>query len=97
MSVIYNKIKQIRKHHNVSQQELANYLKIKRTSLSKIENMHYNPSIRIISEIANFFELPIGTIFFNYNVSYEDTKEIVSQSRKIPNDKEVQANAKHNI
>ncbi|WP_200411823.1 helix-turn-helix transcriptional regulator [Virgibacillus salexigens] len=97
MSVIYNKIKQLRKGHHISQQELASYLKIERTSLSKIENMHYNPSIRIISKIANFFDLPIGDIFFNHVVSFNDTKEIVSQNRENTTDKDGYANAKHNI
>lgn len=36
MTVIGNRIKQLRKENGVSQQELADYLGIERTSLSKI-------------------------------------------------------------
>lgn len=77
MTVIYNRIKQLRKSKGVSQQELADYLGIERTSLSKIENMKYNPSARIISETSNFFNLPIGDIFFNQSVSSDDTKRVI--------------------
>lgn len=77
MTVIRNKIKQLRKAKGISQQELADYLGIERTSLSKIENMKYNPSARIISETSNFFNLPIGDIFFNQVVSISDTKDAI--------------------
>ncbi|MDY0394744.1 helix-turn-helix transcriptional regulator [Virgibacillus halophilus] len=55
MTIIFNKIKQLRKEKGISQQALADYLGIERTSLSKIENMKYNPSARIITETSNFF------------------------------------------
>lgn len=77
MTVIHNRINQLRKKKGVSQQELADYLGIERTSLSKIENMRYNPSARIISETSNFFNLPIGDIFFNRTVSDNDTKRVI--------------------
>lgn len=77
MTVIHNKIKHLRKIKGISQQELADYLRIERTSLSKIENMKYNPSARIISETSNFFNLPIGDIFFNLSVSSDDTKKVI--------------------
>lgn len=77
MAFLKNKIKHIRKQRGISQQELADYLNIERTSLSKIENMHYNPSARTMSEVANFFNLPIGDIFFNKTVSNRDTNEAI--------------------
>ncbi|WP_079708122.1 helix-turn-helix transcriptional regulator [Paraliobacillus ryukyuensis] len=81
MVVLYNKIKYLRKINNVSQQELAEFLEIERTSLSKIENMHYNPSARVMTRVADYFEKPIGEIFFNSIVSFDDTenkKECIS-------------------
>lgn len=63
MTVIGNRIKQLRKENGVSQQELADYLGIERTSLSKIENMKYNPSPRVMQKTSEFFGLPIGEIF----------------------------------
>ncbi|MFD2209422.1 helix-turn-helix transcriptional regulator [Virgibacillus halophilus] len=77
MTIIFNKIKQLRKEKGISQQALADYLGIERTSLSKIENMKYNPSARIITETSNFFNLPIGDIFFNTSVSSVNTKEVI--------------------
>ncbi len=75
MTVISNRIKQLRKLKGVSQQELADYLGMERTSLSKIENMRYNPSARVIRETSDFFNLPIGDIFFNQYVSNDDTTQ----------------------
>lgn len=77
MTVMYNKIKQLRKDKGVSQQELADYLGIERTSLSKIENMEYNPSAKTILKICEFFDLPIGDIFFSSPVSSDETKKEV--------------------
>ncbi|KIO60195.1 hypothetical protein B4065_0121 [Caldibacillus thermoamylovorans] len=77
MTVIGNRIQQLRKEKGISQQELADYLGIERTSLSKIENMKYNPSARIMQKIAEYFNLPIGDIFFNNFVSRNDTKEAI--------------------
>lgn len=77
--VIENRIKQLRKTKKVRQQELADYLEIERTSLSKIENMRYNPSSTIMKKISDFFNLPIGDIFFNPHVSYSDTGDEVDR------------------
>ncbi|GGN64589.1 helix-turn-helix transcriptional regulator [Oceanobacillus indicireducens] len=76
MTVLHNKIKQLRKERNVKQQELADYLGIERTSLSKIENMEYNPSAKTILKACEFFDLSIGDIFFNESVSSDNTKEV---------------------
>lgn len=78
MKVISNRIKQLRNEKGISQQELADYLGIGRTSLSKIENTKYNPSARIIQKTSDYFKLPIGDIFFNIYVSQCNTKEVVS-------------------
>jgi len=77
MTVINNRIKQLRKEKGISQQELADYLGIERTSLSKIENMRYNPSARIMQKTCEFFNLSIGDIFFSFTVSQGDTKEVI--------------------
>ena len=61
--------------NGISQQELADYLNIERTSLSKIENMKYNPSARIMQKTCEFFNLSIGDIFFNHVVSINNTEK----------------------
>lgn len=71
--LIGNNIKELRKSRNVMQQELADYLGIERTSLSKIENMKYNPSPKVMKMVSDFFQLPIGDIFFNPIVLESDT------------------------
>ncbi|MCM3739189.1 helix-turn-helix transcriptional regulator [Oceanobacillus luteolus] len=77
MTVLHNKIKQLRKERKINQQELADFLGIERTSLSKIENMEYNPSAKTMLKVCEFFDLSIGDIFFNKSVSSNDTKEAI--------------------
>ena len=72
--ILGNRIKELRKINHVLQQELADFLGIARTSLSKIENMQYNASPQLMSKVSDFFGLPIGDIFFNPNVLPDDTK-----------------------
>lgn len=76
MTVLHNKIKQLRNERKVNQQELADFLGIERTSLSKIENMEYNPSAKTMLKVCEFFDLSIGDIF-NKSVSTDDTKEAI--------------------
>lgn len=74
MVMLSNNIKQIRKERKISQQILADFLGMERTSLSKIENMQYNPRTKTMKGVSDFFDLPIGDIFFNQVVSLNNTE-----------------------
>lgn len=68
---IGNKIKELRlKYGNISQEELAQELKIQANTLSRWETAKYKPSIEDLHKIAKFFGERIS-IFFP---TLDDTK-----------------------
>lgn len=68
-----NNIKKYRKVKNITQSEMANQIGIGRTALSKIENGAYFPSAKTMKKISDFFNEPLGNIFFNTDVSKNNT------------------------
>lgn len=58
-----NKLEEIRKAHNITQEELAEKLEVSRQTIGSLENGRYNPSILLAFKIARFFRLTIEEIF----------------------------------
>lgn len=58
-----NKIRELRRQHNISQEELANAVMVTRQTIISIENGKYIASLPLAFKIANFFELKIEDIF----------------------------------
>lgn len=58
-----NKIEMIRKERDITQEKLAEDLKVSRQTISSLENGRYNPSILLAFRIANYFNLKIEDIF----------------------------------
>ena len=58
-----NILEQIRKEHNIRQEELAEAMAVSRQTISSLENGRYNPSIQLAFKLARYFELPIEEIF----------------------------------
>lgn len=54
-----NKIKELRKGIGMSQQELADYLKITRLTLSNYEKEKTDPGIDVLIKIATYFDVTI--------------------------------------
>ncbi len=55
----------MRKIHNLTQEELADFLDISRQSLVSLETGKSQPNLSLASNIAKFFSLPIELIFKN--------------------------------
>ena len=53
------KLKQIRKENNLTQQQLADELCLSRTVITKYEKGHSVPSLDILILISNFFKTSI--------------------------------------
>ena len=66
--VLNNRIAELREKKNLTQQELADAIKIERTALSNIENCKYYPSAKTMKAISDALREPIGEIFFNPSV-----------------------------
>jgi len=60
---LLNKLEEIRKAHNITQEELAEKLEVSRQTIGSLENGRYNPSILLAFKIARFFSLTIEEIF----------------------------------
>ncbi|MGP9767458.1 helix-turn-helix transcriptional regulator [Halomonas sp. AOP13-D3-9] len=58
-----NKLKELRAHHNWSQQDLATILGVSRQTINAIENGRYDPSLPLAFQISRAFGLPIERIF----------------------------------
>ena len=50
-----NKIKELRKELNISQEELADQLLVSRQTIISLENGKYNASLQLAFKIAKFF------------------------------------------
>ena len=72
VAILGNKIAVLRKRRGVTQQELADAIGLKRTSLSQIETGAYGASDGTKKRISDFFDLPVGEIFYNRDVSKFD-------------------------
>ncbi|MTI46404.1 helix-turn-helix transcriptional regulator [Sporosalibacterium faouarense] len=66
-----NRLDEIRKKHNMTQEELAEKLKVSRQTIGSLENGRYNPSIILAFKIAKLFKTSIEEIFI-YGESEEN-------------------------
>ena len=64
-----NKIKVLRAMNDMTQEDLAEELKVSRQTIIAIENNKYNPSLDLAFKLARLFELTIEEIF-----EYEEEK-----------------------
>ena len=53
----------LRKEKNISQEELADILGVSRQTISSLETGKYNPSIMLAYNIANYFGMAIEEVF----------------------------------
>lgn len=58
-----NKLEELRRGNNESQEDLAKFLGVSRQTVISIEKGRYNPSIILAFKIAKHFGLPIEEIF----------------------------------
>jgi putative transcriptional regulator len=60
---MYNRIKELRARHDLSQLELARLVGVRRETIVFLEKGKYNPSLRLAHDIARHFRLPIEEVF----------------------------------
>ncbi|HOL18464.1 MAG TPA: helix-turn-helix transcriptional regulator [Bacillota bacterium] len=58
-----NKLKELRREYNLTQEELARALGVTRQTIIAIENNKYDPTLRLAFKISNFFKRPVEDIF----------------------------------
>ncbi len=65
-----NRLEELRKRGQITQEELAEVLEVSRQTIGSLENGRYNPSILLAFKISRYFGLPIEEIFI-----YEEGEE----------------------
>ena len=58
-----NRIKELRKENNVTQEELAFALGVTRQTIISLENGKYNASLQLAFKIAKYFGIEIENVF----------------------------------
>ena len=58
-----NNIRVLRAMKKLTQEDLANALRVTRQTIIAIENGRYNPSLKLAFKIAKYFNTPIEEIF----------------------------------
>ena len=58
-----NRIKELRKEHKITQDELAGAVGVTRQTIIALENGKYNASLQLAYRIARYFDLHIEDVF----------------------------------
>lgn len=58
-----NRIKELRAKHNLTQQELANKVWVRRETIVFLEMWKYNPSLKLALDISKIFWVKIEDVF----------------------------------
>ena len=58
-----NRLKELRKQKDLTQEELARRLGVTRQTIIAIENDKYDPSLRLAMKMARFFLVSVESIF----------------------------------
>ena len=65
---ISNEVNKLRNQKSITQEELAEKLRVSRQTIIAIEKGNYTPSVLLAIKIASFFKLSVEDIF---KISYE--------------------------
>lgn len=61
--VIYNRIAMLRVERKISRRELADTLEVHYQTIGYLERGEFNPGLQMALRIADFFEVPVETLF----------------------------------
>jgi len=60
---MHNRIKELRARYNLTQDDLANKVKVRRETIVFLEKGKYNPSLKLAHDIAVTFDSKIEDVF----------------------------------
>jgi len=58
-----NRIKEFRARHNITQEELAQKVNVRRETIVFLEKNKYNPSLKLAHDLAVVFKISIEDLF----------------------------------
>lgn len=59
-----NNIKEFRKKHGLTQEQLAKELNVTRQTINAIENNKYSPTLELALKLSKFLEVSVENLFF---------------------------------
>jgi putative transcriptional regulator len=62
-----NNIKELRIKHNLTQEELANKVRVRRETIVFLEQGKYNPSLKLAHDVASVLKTSIDDLFIFEN------------------------------
>ena len=68
---LHNRITVLRAEHKMTQKDLAEKARVSRQTINSIEKNRYTPSLTLVFDIANVFEVGIDEVF-QYKLIEED-------------------------
>lgn len=63
MNDMKNRLKELRKTHKLTQDELANAVGVSRQTINAIENDKYNPTLELAIRLAKYLKMPVEELF----------------------------------
>lgn len=79
------KLKSLRKKHNLSQEKLANLLKVSKQSVYKWENEMNKPDSENLKRIAEFFNITVDELINEKDLNLDRKDEIILLTQKEKN------------
>ena len=61
--MMYNRIKELRARYNLTQEDLARKVEVRRETIVFLEKGKYNPSLKLAHDIATVFKVKIEEVF----------------------------------
>lgn len=61
---VKNNVQSVRKERKVTQEELAKAVGVTRQTIIAIEKGNYTPSVLLALKIAEYFDVPVDTLFY---------------------------------
>ena len=58
-----NRIKELRLKYNLTQEELADKVKVRRETIVFLEQGKYNPSLKLASDVAKILKVSVDKLF----------------------------------
>lgn len=68
-----NRIKEFRARHNITQDELAKRVNVRRETIVFLEKNKYNPSLKLAYDLAQVFSVRIEDLFIFNDIFNDDT------------------------
>lgn len=68
-----SRIKEFRARHNITQDELAKRVNVRRETIVFLEKNKYNPSLKLAYDLAQVFSVRIEDLFIFNDILNDDT------------------------